>query len=200
MSRRVILATAVVVTLIAGSSAWVLAADNDQSQACANITGGSATYTAPQVNKDATGTVTYSTTPGQLSFTETLAAPTCPNISYGLVVLSANPYPISGAQTAPSVLATAAFPGDGSSTTLKYTLPINSDTSQQAVCVYVYTTGGSAGSPTGKTGASFDGNSGMALLDRGPDWHTVSSSDPSGTYSNYCNVIKATGSPGQSYG
>ena len=179
---RLSLAIALALGLVAGSGALVWAGSADAARACADITGGEEEYIKAVQNEDLLGDATW-VTPGKLSFTMTLAEPSCVDVTYGLVVL--NEDPADSANSAPQVLASASTPGDATSDQLSFEVDVNSDPSQEEVCLYVYTLGSGGGSSTGKTGAAFDGTPGAEMLDRAPDGPTSVAGDPSGSPS-YC--------------
>lgn len=179
---RLSLAIALALALVAGSGALVWAGDSDASMACADITGGEEEYVRAVQNEDLVGNATW-VTPGRLNFTMTLAAPSCVDVTYGLVVLDEDP--ADSESSSPQVLASASAPGDATSSQISFELQVNSDPTQSDVCLYVYTVGGAGTSSTGKTGAAFDGTSGAAMLDRAPDGPTAVEGDPSGA-PGYC--------------
>jgi hypothetical protein len=117
-----------------------------------------------------------------------LEAKSCEDVTYGLVAVSENPI---SAGVPPTVLASGSVLGDGSSTEIRFELPVTSDPSQESVCLYVYTTGATGESSTGKTGAAFDGTTGNELLDRGPDWPA-----PEGGTGQYCGLVPGGGGQG----
>lgn len=173
-SKHVIIAAIVAVSVVGSSGAIVLAATDDSPLACADIISGSGSYTAPAQQKDSLGRNTW-ITDGGVTFTVELKEATCLNVQYGLVVLDLDPK-VDGDGT-PTVLASSTVPGDGVSTVIRYEVPVPSDPTQADVCIYLYTTGATGSSSTGKTGAAFDGTSGTQLLDRAPDYP--------GAYCNY---------------
>ena len=162
--RKLLIALPLALGLVVASAMWVKAADNEMvTPQCADITNGSAAYRQPKQVTDVSGSNTW-TNDGWLSFTMTLDAPTCFDVTYGLVVLSANP----GAST-PTVLASSAVPGDGTSNKVAFNLDVTSRAPQNSICVYAYTSGSDGSSSSDKTGAAFDGTSSGAMLDRAPD-------------------------------
>lgn len=190
--KRLVLATTLALALVAASGALVWAGVGDSSLPCGDITGGTDSYTKPVQNVDAVGRPTW-VTPGRLSFTMNLAAPTCLDVTYGLVVLSADPAETDGV---PRILATASAPGGGGSNQIAFDVEVNEDPAESPVCVYVYTSGGGGASSTGKTGAAFDGTTPAGLLDRAPDGPTFVSGDTTGS-PGYCFDIPKAG--GRSY-
>lgn len=194
-SKRLSIALGLALALVAGSGALVWAGAADASMACADIIEGVPTFTKANQNIDALGRPTW-VNPGKVTFNMTLAAPTCVDVTYGLMVLRQDP---ADAQSpAPQVLASATAPGDATSNQVKFDVEINSDTTQGEVCLYVYTTGGAGTSTTGKTGAAFDGTAGAAMLDRAPDGPTHVAGDQSGSPA-YCFYVAPGTSGGRSY-
>lgn len=189
---KLLVAATLAIALVGGSGALVWASVNEsQALPCADITQGSHSYTAPKQETDSLGRPTW-VTDGFVTFTMTLAAPTCLDVNYGFVALAEDPETGSGT---PTVLASSAVPGDGASTKVGFELPVTADPSQAKVCIYVYTFGGGGQSTTNKTGAAFDGTTGGKLLDRAPDGPTAVDGDPDASPA-YCFL---TGLAGQGY-
>jgi hypothetical protein len=197
---KLFVALPLALALVAGSGLWVWAAVSETvTPACADITHGDASYQMPTQAKDALGNDTW-TDDGWLRFTATLAAPSCLDVTYGVVVLSANP---NGGT--PTVLAATSVPGDATSNKITLDvsvtsrLPVDEEGAklaaerypQDTVCVYAYTIGSSGESATGKTGEAFDGTAGAEMLDRAPD-------GPTGTDPRYCLIANSGGSGGSS--
>lgn len=190
MKRKLFIALPAAVALIAGSALWVQAAENETGMpACANVTAGAPDYVSPETAVAApanAGWVLPDT--GRLFFSETLAAPTCVDVQYGIVVLAANP-----AGGAPTVLESAVVPGDGISNELNFDLQVATDPAQDQVCVYLYTVGSSPSTTTtpsnGNPHSQTISGSGVELFDRAPDGDTAET---------YCHPVGGT-TPARTY-
>jgi hypothetical protein len=190
--RKLLIAGSLAIALVGGSGTLVWASLNETpALPCSDVINGQPSYTPPKQQVDSLGRPTW-VTDGLVSFTMTLAAPSCLDVSYGFVALAEDPTMGNGT---PTVLASSTVPGDGTSTKIGFELPVTSDTSQGKVCIYVYTFGGGGEPNSNKNGAAFDGTSGATLLDRAPDGPTEVEGDP-GASSAYCLL---TGTGGQGY-
>src|ERR671919_252631 len=97
MKRKLFIALPAALLLIAGSALWVRAAEGETGvPACADIVDGDAEYLRPTYSMPNTPQAGW-VNPGRFFFVETLAAPTCPDVQYGLVVLGEDP--LGGAPT-----------------------------------------------------------------------------------------------------
>lgn len=189
--RKLFVALPLALALVASSALWVWAADNETiTPACADITNAETDYERPTQFKDSLGNDTW-TNAGSFEFTATLAATSCLDVTYGLVVLSANPR-----GGTPTVLAATSVPGDAISNKIAFDVEVTSRAPQDSVCVYAYTMGSSGASSTGKTGEAFDGTAGAAMLDRAPDGPTSTDSTVAPLY---CNTEDPEGTGGKSY-
>lgn len=177
MKKKMLLALPAAIVLIAGSALWVSAAENETGiPPCADILRGNAIYEAP--TKGLPNLPQSWVNPGSFEFRSEMAAPTCVDVQYGLVVLAASP-----GGGAPTVLASEVVPGDGTSSAIQYDLDVTMDPAQQQVCVYLYTVGSSGGSTTtpsnGNPHSQTITAAGAELLDRAPDADLPT---------NYCNL------------
>jgi hypothetical protein len=190
MRKRLLIALPAALVLMAGTALWVRAAENETGMpACADVIAGDAEYAPPEraVSPPAnTGWILPDT--GTLFFNETLAAPSCLDVQYGIVVLSENP-----AGGAPTVLASEVVPGDGLSTELNFDMQVSTNPAEEEVCVYLYTVGSSGATTTtpsnGNPHSQTIASPGTELLDRAPDGNTQE---------NYCHPIGGS-SPARSY-
>lgn len=188
MRKRLFIALPLAFALMAGSALWVGAAEDDSGiPACADIIGGHAEYAAPTTAVPDVPGAGW-TNPGSFFFVETLAAPTCVDVQYGIAVLAADP--LGGA---PTVLSSQVVPGDGISDKINFDLEVTTDPAQEAVCIYLYTLGASGETTTtpsnGNPHSQPISSGGSVVLDRAPD-------GVGGTL--YCNE-EGGGSGGRSY-
>lgn len=187
MRKKTLIAVPVALVLIAGSAMWVRAAENDAAdRACADIVGGEAEYTAPA--ETVPDLPVAGVEPARLVFNEILAAPSCVDVQYGLVVLKEAP--LGGA---PSILTSQVVPGDGISEELQFDLTgFTPDTAQENVCIYLYTLGSTGGTTTTPSNGNPHSQTITAasteLIDRAPD----------GANGLYCNAA-GPGSGGRTY-
>jgi hypothetical protein len=175
MRKKLFVALPLAAALVTGSALWVHAADKPGIPACSDITSGTATYVPPSWSNPNLPGVGW-VNPGTFGFVETLAAPTCPDVQYGIVVLAERP--VGG----PTVLASQVVPGDGLSNQIAFDLQVTSSPSQDMVCVYLYTVGSTGGTTTtpsnGNPHSQTITSAGATLLDRAPDGQELE---------NYCN-------------
>ena len=197
--RKLFIALPMALAVVIGSGALVWASVNETvARPCADIVDGEGKYTAPTRVKDALGNPTAITTPGNFEFTMNLAAASCLDVTYGLVLLAQDPYDPPATTGVPVVLSSTTVPGDATSSKVGFDVEINEDLAQSKLCAYLYTSGGTGGSSTGKTGAAFDGTAAAQMLDRAPDGPTASATDPDAS-SSYCFYVSGSGSGGRSY-
>lgn len=172
--------------LVVGTAFVVHAQTAEGTPACADLTDASTgDYQSPQAN-----VVGIPTAAGKLTWHMELAAPSCPDVQYGVTVF------LNGAdgESAP-ILGSASTWGDTISDTLTFQLEINSS-NDGTVCV-VQTTSGTPTSTGHPNGPPFDG-AGSALLDRGPDGPAGGDEEPTG--GPYCIEVDNTGSGGRTAG
>lgn len=167
MRKKMFIAVPAALALIAGSALWVRAAESAAgTPACADIVDGRAVYEPP--TKALPDLPQSWINPGSFEFRTELAAPTCPDVQYGLVVLASLP-----AGDVPIVLDSQSVVGDGVSSFIQYDLDVTMDPAQETVCVYLYTVGSSGGSTTtpsnGNPHSQTIASAGTELLDRAPD-------------------------------
>ena len=186
-SKRLVIAIPLALVFVIGGGAALWAAHQPIPRDCADIRG-TAVYTKPKQASDTLGNPTW-TTPGSLEFTMTLAAATCADVQYGVVVLGNDPLADPENPKAPTVLASSSVPGDNILNELKFHLEINETPTQEKVCVYAFTSGTTGTSSTGKSGAAFDGTAAATILDRAPDGPLHGDSDQSA----YCFLVPAAG-------
>lgn len=150
--KKMLVALPLALVLMAGSALYVRAAEGDTSLACADIQGGTVTYTPPSQPQLAAQGLTA---PGSLEFVGALGAPSCPDVTYGLVVVE------SGTQTAlPYTIASASAPGDGINDRFAFNLEI-SESVGPMVCVYAYSAGSGESAPGRPTATA-------GIIDRAP--------------------------------
>lgn len=189
MRKRSLIAIPLAIVLMASTALYVRAAEGDGALACADIIGGRVTYTSAEKGSRVLGAEGW-TTPGSVVFEGRLAAPSCPDVQYGVVVVDS--LPLAASQT-PYVLAASSAPGDGVRDQFFFDLEI-SEVAAETVCVYAYTMGSTGTSASGKTGAAFDGAAPGGMLDRAPDLPSI----PPAEGDKYCISEESGGTGGSS--
>ena len=156
---------------------------------CADLAGGSGTYTPPAENA-----LGVQTSAGELLWDMDLKAASCSDVVYGLTVFMAN----TDGEASP-LLASASTPGDTVSDTLTFQLEVNTNNAG-SICVVQTTVGGGSTPPTSpNNGAAFDADgAGSTLLDRGPDGPAGGDIAPGGDI--YCIEVDQDGSGSRTAG
>lgn len=193
MKRTIAVASATAL-LVVGTAFVVRAQTAEGMPPCADFTEASTgSYQPPQ----AAGLTTPASA-GKLTWNMALAAPSCPDVQYGLTVYLSGPDGDPATTPAGTILASAMTVGDGVTQVINFQLEVN-DNNDGSVCVVQTSFGAPTSSTSSKTGAAFDADGpGSRLLDRGPD--LPSGGDTEGGGDIYCVPVDNENVGGRSAG